>query len=179
MKIPSLFYLSLMALLLSSCSQRVYFTNSIRERMENNNINLKTIQFYNDKEVTLKRELETGQTAVKSGKVKLVDGKYIHFIILKAITPGVCTDSDSSGIKISFETGDGKELEFAPLHQWSDNAPYQIQALDWKSDFGKVKYDNEIYYIQPEGRDAAVMIRKSMLKKRDIDKRRMKGRRLK
>ena len=46
------------------------------------------IQIYNDKKITLKRELDSADTKVKSGLVQLENGKYINIVTLEKETPG-------------------------------------------------------------------------------------------
>ncbi len=47
---------------------------------------LKKIQYYADRDIVLKREMETGVTKVSSGKLKLENGHYVNIITLKKNT---------------------------------------------------------------------------------------------
>jgi hypothetical protein len=168
----------LIAGLLSSCATKVYFTEDIRNRIESAGISLKQIQYYNNIQVTLKRELTSGKTKVESGKVKLEDGRYIHYIFLNPLTPGVCKNINDNKLSIAFEEGNNKTLNFGKPKDGNGSSPYQIYAIEWNDNVGKINYEGETYYIQPRGSNAKLMIKKSVLNKLDIEKRRMKGVRL-
>ena len=164
--------------ILSGCATKVYFTDEIRKRIEGSGISLKQIQYYNNMQVTLKRELTSGKTNVESGKVKLEDGRYIHYIYLKPNTPGVCKTIYDNKLSIAFEEGSNKTLAFGKGKDEKSNTPYQIFAIEWKNNVGKVNYEGNTFYIQPGGGQAKLMIKKSVLNKIDIEKRKMKGVRL-
>lgn len=161
-------------LLVSGCAPKVYFTNDIRSRIENANIPLTELQYYNDRKVTLKRQLTSGTTEVKSGKVKLENGMYIHYIFLNPKTPGICKQIYDNKLGIAFESGSRNILAFGQSEEGSSD-PYQIFAIEWVNGIGRINYEGKDYYIQPEGGNAKLMIRKSVLNKIDVDKRRMKG----
>jgi hypothetical protein len=152
----------------------------IRQRIENANLSIKEIQFYNDQKVTLRRELESGKTQVESGKVKLENGKYIHYIYLQQYTPGICKEISPNALDLSFEKGSGRILTFGTPEVMfgPSERPYQLQAIEWKDGIGKILYDNDYYYIQPRGSEAKLKIKKSVLNKIKVEKRTMKGLRI-
>jgi hypothetical protein len=180
------FLLIALGLFLVSCgSQKSYFTVAVRDRLEENSVPLNQLQFYVDRDVELRRELTSGNIQVSSGKVKFENGKYIHIILLKRNTPGICTTSKDNKLDISFETGDGKFLTFGVATNAAPEAGYQIFAREWinsgkgsGNEFGKIMYDNQEYYIQPGGAKAKIMIRKSVVAKFEVKKRVMKGRKV-
>ncbi|MCF8309240.1 MAG: hypothetical protein K9I68_09555, partial [Bacteroidales bacterium] len=74
-------YLSLILLLVitASCSQKIVFTAKLRNKLENENINLKDVQFYNSDKIKLKRtEEKPEELSVSSGAVKIEEGKIIE-----------------------------------------------------------------------------------------------------
>lgn len=168
----------LVALALSSCNRKSYFTMATRANLENNNVELKKIQYYIDKDVELKREMTSGDVKVTSGKVKLENGKYVHIIYLKKHTPGVCTSYTNSHLDISFEIGDDKVLTFSTPKSKSSYDAYQITADEWNSSYGKITYEGKEFYIQPGGSNAKLMIKKKVANKSEVKKRKMKGRKL-
>ncbi len=148
-RIPAL--LLLLTVILASCgSSKTYFTSSIRTRVEGSQVSLKKIQYYADRDIVLKREMETGVTKVSSGKLKLENGHYVNIITLKKNTPGVCTYVSATAIGIAFETGDSKFLTFGKTKQSTPDDPYRILANSWEGEFGLVMYEGKQYYIQPE-----------------------------
>lgn len=166
---------STILLVISGCAPKVYFTTDLRKKIENANISLKDIQYYCDRKLTLKRELESGKTQVQTGKVKFESGKYIHYIILNPNTPGVSKEIFSEKLKTQLENGQNRTLTFGKPKNGDDNVPYRIFAKEWKNGIGEINYDNYTYYIQYVGSEAKLQIKKSVLNKIDIDKRKMKG----
>lgn len=179
-------FLVVFTLYLASCgSPKSFFTVAVRDRLEENSVPLNQLQFYVDRDVELRRELTSGNIQVSSGKVKFENGKYVHVILLKRNTPGVCTGIKNNKLDISFETGDGKFLTFGVTSNVSPETSYQLFAQEWinsgkgtGNEFGKITYDNQVYYIQPGGAKAKIMIRKSVVAKFEVKKRVMKGRKV-
>ena len=169
---------------ITSCGvSKSYFTVDVRNRVEKQSITIDKLQFYVDRDVELRRELTIGETEVTSGTVKLENGKNIHIIILKKNTPGVCTKINENSMEVSFEMGDGKNLVFGVPKDAEANTVYGLEALKWvnegsKNELGKIKYDGKIYFIQPNGVGARLMIRKSVANKLEIEKSTMHGRKV-
>lgn len=169
-----------LALGFGSCgSSKSYFTTDVRNRVEKMNVSLDKLQYYVDRDVELRRELESGDASVSSGQVKFENGKYVHIILLKKNTPGVCVKSSGTGwISVSFEDGEGKKINFGKPKDGSDYAAYQIYADKWNKSYGEITYDGKTYYIQPSGSNAVLMIRKSVVDRLEVEKRVMKGRKI-
>src|ERR1700733_14221861 len=109
------YYLAIISalLILASCSDsKTVFTQNIRAKMEVNTVPLTKIQYYVDRDIVLKRELQTGETKVTDGSVKFEDGHFVNIIILKKNTPGVCTMVAPDKLSIAFEMGSGNYLNF-------------------------------------------------------------------
>src|SRR6478672_11811677 len=100
--------LLLLATLAACGSSKSYFTVDTRNRLEEKSISVDQLQYYIDKDVELRRELASGETKVKSGKVIMENGKYINIVLLKSGTLGVCTAADKNSLDIDFEDGDNK-----------------------------------------------------------------------
>ena len=172
-------YLLVLPILLAACSSsKTYFTAGIRSRVEANQQPLEKIQFYSDRDIILRRELETGETKVTAGKVKIENGHYINIITLPKNTTGVCTVVKNNVVGISFEAGDNHYLTFGKTKNAQANDPYRILANEWVNDYGVINYDGKKYHIQPEGTEAAILIKTKMLKKHRVEEREMKGRKV-
>jgi len=52
----TIYYLFFAVIFLSSCSQKVYFTQQMKHQLTDNKINTKDIQFYNDRKITAKNK---------------------------------------------------------------------------------------------------------------------------
>jgi hypothetical protein len=143
------------------------------------NVSPDKLQYYVDRDVELRRVLESGDATVTSGKVKFENGKYVHIILLKKNTPGVCVSSkESSWMSISFEEGDGKNINFGIPRDGNEYAGYTIYAQKWNNNYGEITYDGKTYYIQPSGSLAVLLIKKSVVDRMEVDKRVMKGRKI-
>ncbi|MGP8215727.1 MAG: hypothetical protein ACLQQ4_09215 [Bacteroidia bacterium] len=164
---------------ITSCVPKSFFTTEIRTKVEADSIPLSKLQFYVDRDVELRREVSSANTKVTSGQVKFENGKYVHIILLKKFTPGVCTQVHKNSIEISFDMGDGKTLTFGVTAMASPNEIYRLFANEWINEdigrIGKIKYDNETYYIQPGGADARLMIKKSVIANLTVEKKTMSG----
>jgi len=177
--IVPLILLSIVAFSFSAgTTTKVYFSQDTRLEMENDSIDLKKLQYYTDRRITLRRELSSGDVNVTAGTVKYENGRYINEIILKKYTPGICLEEGVNTLVISFEEGDSHSLSFGKDTRASKSVPYQIQADDWVKDYGKVFYDDNTYFITPGSSEAKLLIGKSDLEKTTVDKRYVKGRKV-
>jgi len=164
-------------ILISGCSPKVYYTQNLKKQLKDNNIKAADLQFYNDRQLVLRRELSSGEVNVDAGTVKVENGRYINEIVIKKLTPGICVAETPQSLSITFEPGENKKLNFGVdgKSQSHQAKPYQIQADDWIKDFGKVNYDGQVYYITPGGSETRLLISKTKLEKTQVDKRYVKG----
>ena len=170
---------------LASCSStcKYYFTVDTRNKVEQKSIPIDQLQYYINKDVELRRELSSGDTKVSSGKIIRENGKYLNIILLKAGTPGVCTQINSNSLDIAFENGDGKNIKFAVPGGTNANSIYTLSPDQWISNYnspqiGKVTYDGQVYFMRFDGDRPKLMIKKSETDKFEVNKRVMGGRKL-
>lgn len=170
-------FIILITLILASCTPAVHLTQPLREQIEKNKIDLKNIQFYNDRKIVLRRELTSDEVAVNEGKVKFENGIYVNEVIIRKKTPGICTFFSDSTIMVSFEEGKGKELTFGMQRVvYPENTVvYQIMARQWKDDYGKLTYNDKVYYITPRGSEARLLLSKDELSRTSFEKHVVKG----
>jgi hypothetical protein len=163
------------AVIFASCSSsKTYFTPAIRARVEANSVPLGKIQFYVDRDIVLKRELDKGEAKVSYGELKFENGHYTNIITLKKGTPGVCTFSGPNKVSISFEAGNS--LNFGKTQRGTTYDPYRLFANNWVNDYGIVTYEGKEYHIEPAGTEASIMIKSKWLRTSKVDSRQMKGR---
>jgi hypothetical protein len=173
------FLIGIVAIAFASCSTpKTYFSSSIRTRVENSSIPVTKLQYYVDRDVEIRREVESRTAKVESGVIKLENGKYVNIVTLKKNTPGICTRIYPDKIDVSFEVGDGKYLTFGRLKNADINAAYTLYANSWMNDMGAITYDGKQYYILPAGSEAKLMIKKSVLQTNKVDKHEMNGRKV-
>lgn len=163
-----LFFISL----LSSCSKTIYFTQEMRLNLYKNHLQITKVQFYNSKKIALKRNLSYKATKLARGTIKLENGQYMKEIIIPKNTPGVIETEGKNMLNVSFEHGKNRALRFV----LNDDNRYQLSALIWSGDYGRVVYDTLVYYIEPSSAKALLKIKKdnSFTFKKNI--RKVKGR---
>jgi hypothetical protein len=185
-RIPSVILCFIGALfILSSCSSSrkmsksyVPFTKDLKAKLEKENIDLKQVQFYVDQKLILTRNLGDQKVEVKSGVVKMENGKYINDVIIPAFTPGICETTDNDKLMISFETGNNN-LAFGPGSGYNFNA-FVLYGTEWKNGTATVTYDSNKFRARcgscEDVASATLVIRKSELDKMERKIRTLKGR---
>lgn len=169
----------LIAILFAACSTpKTYFTAAIRSQLAANHQPLDKIQFYNDRNIVLRRDVKTGEAKVNDGKVVLENGRNVNIITLKKNTPGVCVLQRNNIVGIAFEQDNNNFITFGKTKQARPNDPYRILANEWINEYGVINYDGQLYHIEPAGTEASIMIKSKILRKLNISQREMKGRKV-
>jgi hypothetical protein len=173
------------ATLLFSCSSTskmaknyVPFTRDLKAKLEKENIDLKEVQFYIDQKLVLSRNLGDQKVEVKSGVVKLENGKYINDVIIPPFTPGICNGTENDRLMISFEKGNN-DLAFGPGSGYTFN-DYVLYGTEWKDGTAAVTYDSNKFRARcgtcADVASATLVIRKKELDKMERKSRVLKGR---
>ncbi|MDA3944768.1 MAG: hypothetical protein PF694_14640 [Bacteroidetes bacterium] len=161
--------------LFSSCSPKtIYFTQEIRNKVEEQGLDLRDVQFYNSHPITLQRNLTYEETKLASGTINFENGRYIEIIQIKKETPGICEQVEPKSLDITFEAGDNRRLKFV----MNPRKNYQISALEWRDRLGKVNYDTLTYYIKPGGEKALLKVKNDKIFKLDKKERVATGRKV-
>jgi hypothetical protein len=173
------------ATLLLSCNSTsklaknyVPFTRDLKAKLEKENIDLKEVQFYIDQKLVLSRNLGDQKVEVKSGVVKLENGKYINDVIIPSFTPGICDATENDKLMISFEKGNN-DLAFGPGSGYTFN-DYVLYGTEWKDGTAAVTYDSNKFRARcgtcADVASATLVIRKKELDKMERNSRVLKGR---
>jgi len=170
-KIVTLIFGLSLLLLISSCSKTIYFTQGMRNNLNQNYLSIDKIQFYNSRKIILRRNLSYADTKVARGKIKFENGQYVENIIIPKKTPGVAVSEGSKYINIAFEDGAHRFLRFV----LNSENEYQISASKWVQGYGKVKYDTLFYYIEPKSSKAVLKLIKDDQYNMQKNTRRLKG----
>lgn len=169
-------YLSLLSiivlLILGSCNSTIYFTQEMRNELNNNELDVGDVQFYTSRKLVLRRNLTYDETKIARGEIKFENGQYVEEIIIPKNTPGVAVNYNSRRIDVAFEQGDNRDLKF----MINEDNLYQITALMWKGEYGKVSYDTLYYYLAPGGDKTFLKVKKDNIYKFQKNKRVVKGR---
>lgn len=135
------------------------FKEPLRKQLDEMGVPLSQIQFYNTDEIVLYRDVRSADVKVTAGKIKLRNGRYVEEVIIPANTPGVCESDETNKVKVHFEDGDERGLNFARNSKDS----YQISAKEWVKKHGKVEYDGKTFFIEPGGHLSLLYVKKSQL----------------
>ena len=144
---------------LTNCSPSLTpYTKSLHEESGWNNDELKRIQFYLSDDIVLYRQLNTGESVIDAGKIKIKDGKKIEEIVFKKGTPGAFLFSPKKNrFAISFEEGnDAPFLIFGP-HPKINNR-FVLLAKDWNRRTGQVSYKNKVYKTSSSSAYSCLMV---------------------
>jgi hypothetical protein len=140
----------------SSCT--VQFTSTMKNEIENNNVDIKKIQFYNSQSFLLQRELSSTETGIDKGKIKIREGKRIEIIKIPQNTPSVCDSISGEELFIIFEYGKGKLIPFvcdsynkyySLITPGSSDVPLDVKNYSDNTTskfYGTIIYDGKKYY---------------------------------
>lgn len=156
----------------SSCSTKVFYTKQIRNNLIENQLKESEVQYYNSGKILLQRNLSYAETQIARGQIKYEDGQYIEEIVIPKGTPGVAIEQGKDFIDVSFEPGDNRQLRF----KCNPDGYYQVTALTWQDNYGKVKYDTTFYYLNASAGKAVLQVEKEYISKYQKQKRVLKGR---
>ncbi|MEO0735028.1 MAG: hypothetical protein AAFZ52_19475 [Bacteroidota bacterium] len=170
--------LALFAVLFSSCGPKLSpLTQRLIEDQKWQEDELKRIQFYLSEDLVLTRELRDGNTQIRNGQVKIIDGREVEQMVFKRNTPGIFVFSPKSQrMAVSFEGSDEDYLIFGPNPKAGDR--YTLLASDWNRRSGTVSYAGRKWRVNSADAYASLLIPLKRLRDRDVRGRVAGGRRL-
>jgi hypothetical protein len=123
----------------------VPFTKALKQRIENNHLDIKKIQFFVDQRLVLRRSMGTQKNDIKSGVILFENGQYINEVIIPKNTPGVCMGVNGDRLLVSFEI-QNNNVEFGPGGM--NEAYFTLYARNWSGGTADITYDNKTYKVQ-------------------------------
>ncbi len=155
------------------------FTKDLKKRIENNNLDIKKVQFFIDERLVLRRSLGTQKSDIKSGVVLFENGQYINEVIIPRHTPAVCESVTGDRLMISFEL-QNNDIEFGP--GGANENYFTLYAKNWNGGSADITYDNKLYKVQCatcyNAGDVRLVIRKSEADKLQRTQRIVEGRKV-
>lgn len=141
-------YAVLAVLLFSLSSCFMTFKYNTKHQFDDAEIDLKTVQFYNQNTIVLRRALKSSEIKTNtSGSVTFENGKYYREIVIYSKTPCLVEkiDTEKEIIYVRFEKGDNKLLPFK-----LNEGKYMLDYLPWTFDnsVGKLTYGGDEYLLQ-------------------------------
>jgi hypothetical protein len=148
------------------------FTEDLRQDLEKAGIPLSKVQFFNDKPITIKREVSDPNDIKVNpeGKISINNGKSIQTINVRLFTPGVSLGSTSESISVSWDDTqtDKKGMKF--------NLSGQQYFLDVLPS-NKYNYKDRTFDLQA-GNGARLFVSKDLLKQVSNQRETLKGRKV-
>lgn len=131
--------------LVSSCAPKLHpFTQEIYDRYTWNENDLRKIQFYLSKEVTLKRSMSKGESIISNGKIEDTRSRIVDQVVIPAKTPGTLVYFPKHNrFGISFDKDVEAFLMFGPNPK--SGGKYVLLAKSWKDRTGKITYGETTY----------------------------------
>ncbi len=153
-----------------SKEDRIDFTRQLREQLSLTPAEIRSLQFYLSKPITLQRELSSGERQVSHGKLVTKDGKQIEEVDVVDGTPGVAVNVNDDGntIDVSFESG--TKLRFTGYS-------FTLLADAWggKDGSGKITFDGRVYDAIDHSYLAHLVIDRQAVSKIETQRRVLKG----
>ena len=167
------------ALIMTSCSAKLRpFTQDLYERSGIGEEELRRIQFYLSDDIILRRQLSKGETVVKEGKLKMIDGRRVEEVRIASGTPGVIVLlPQDDRFAVSFEEGrDDNFLMFGPNPKNDDR--YTLLAKEWKRTRGKVSYNGQLYDVGAQSAYSTLLVNAKLIGETEYNTRKVGGRRV-
>ncbi|SER20589.1 hypothetical protein [Neolewinella agarilytica] len=170
--------LALFTFLFSSCGPKLSpLTQRLVDDQNWTESELKRIQFYLSEDLVLTRELRNGNSEIRNGQVKLIDGREVEQVIFKRNTPGVFVFSPKTQrMAVSFESNDENYLVFGPNPKASQR--YTLLASDWNRRSGSVTYAGRTWRVNASDAYASLLIPLKRLRNNDVNGKVVGGRKL-
>jgi len=170
--------LALFTFLFSSCGPKLSpLTQRLVDDQDWSESELKRIQFYLSEDLVLTRELRNGNTEIRNGQVKVIDGREVEQVIFKRNTPGVFVFSPKTQrMAVSFESSDENYLVFGPNPKAGQR--YTLLASDWNRRSGSVTYAGRTWRVNASDAYASLLIPLKRLRNNDVSGKVVGGRKL-
>ncbi|MEA5401808.1 hypothetical protein VB776_02700 [Arcicella sp. DC2W] len=165
---------------LASCQKNVYLTGSLMHQLQENELDLTRIQFYNDNPLYLEREVPSSDANIKSGKVVFKNGRYINRIALEKNTPGIVQTENNGHLMIAFEkSNEESSLRFGPVAGEKGEYFYQLVDNNGSPMFSRIDYEGSKYLVIYKKPRVRIMLSRSVFTNMKVKVRRMKGNKIK
>jgi hypothetical protein len=166
-----LIWVGMIVLTMMACKPKSVFLEANRVELDTSNVELRKVQFFNDKPIILRRKAMESDIRQSGGKMVEVDGERVQEILIKKGTKGVIVGNKNGKLLIAFENGEGKYLRF---YKNAKNA-YQIDADKWVNRRGMISYADMDFAIEAESNDVLLMFREKKKFKSASEQRTVKG----
>jgi hypothetical protein len=139
------------------CKPKQVFLEATRLTLIEQEIPLRSLQFYNDKDIILRRKGTSSDVKTSGGKIYEQDGVTIQEIFIKKGTPCIVDGDENGKLLVRFENGEGKTLRF---YKNSKNA-FQIDSDRWIQKKGLIQYAGLDFIIEQESNDVLLVYKQT------------------
>ena len=146
-------------------TEKVAFTQQMREQYKLSTDELQNLQYYISSDLTLSREITSGDREVAKGKLITRTGKLTDEVVVPSYTPGIATNVQPDSLFVSFEAGSA--LKFST----DSMGVYQVSSRD-QSLSSTVIFDGKSYQALEGANTAYLLIDKDAISE-TINKRRV------
>jgi len=158
------FLLILLVGFATSCTPKlVPFTHDVRQTLEENNLDIGRVQFYNSDEIVLSAMNPDSGLDVNKGVVESSNSKTINEVVFTEETPGKLLNQYDNLMEVTFEPIGGRYLTFSRKDPEDPYSHYIIQVTEEGEGYNQIIYDGDQYYLQQDGEYAILLIAKNKL----------------
>ncbi|NUM33913.1 MAG: hypothetical protein HUU50_05185 [Candidatus Brocadiae bacterium] len=157
MKIFILFFFSVIFFLPGCTSERIPFTQELRQEYQLSEEDLKNLQYYVSDDILIERDAVLGESKVDRGKLTTKSGKLIEQILIEEDTPGISVQSGEYWLAISFEKD--AALFFTSRLGYIRQGEYYLGTRGNQ----RIQYSNKEYVVVNDGIESYLMIDRESL----------------
>lgn len=165
----------IIAILLASCSNKIFFTNEMRVKLDEYDLEINKVQFYTSRKIIFRRVMPYDSANIARGEIRFENGKLIESIIIKKNTPGTCEFVNDGILNMAFEQGNNKYLKFKPNKSGNYYELFVTQDL---RNYGEIVYDTIKYIVQPGSERSRLLVKKNEDYLLRVQQRIIKGRKV-
>lgn len=145
----------------------IAFTRDLYNKLKSSNVDFRKIQFYNDQQIVLTRNLDQNKLSVENGKIKFVNGKYVNEVVIEQMTPCIIDSIESDGFRMRFD--DTKNTLKFINNKYSPDF-FIFSGSNWKDGSCDILYDKLIYRATcPSCSSGSVADVKLVVKQSELD----------
>lgn len=168
--------LFLTILSLGSCQKKVYLTGSLMHDIQEQELDISRIQFYNDNALYLERVMPQSDGDIKSGKVIFKSGNFIQRISLEKNTPGKIQREENGQYLVSFDpNAQDNTLHFSPVPGEKGEFFYQLVDKTGNPAFTRLDYDGNRYLVIVKKSKVRLMLSKKVFNKLNVKITKIRG----
>ncbi|MDR0802206.1 hypothetical protein [Fluviicola sp.] len=170
-----IFAFAVLALLMTSCAQKIPYTDQVKQDFDLTPENMTKVQFYTSSNIILEKNQSSGnQGTGSSGELVVSSSKTQNRVIIPSNTRGVFEKvGPNNEVVVRFEIGSGKVVKFATRATQTSGKYYLV--ADWKSNGGTLEYGNEMYTVASGGSSAFLQVRLKKMQRTKRKDRVVKG----